>query len=76
MPLTRAELTRLLRMLERTRPEELDCSEVLHRVAGAIECMASGAELRPEYDAVLQHLQVCEECCEEADALRRILDGE
>lgn len=76
MSLTQDELSKLLHLLAHTRPQELDCTEVLHRVAGAVEALACGSELRPELEAVMQHLAVCDECREEADALRRILEDE
>lgn len=73
MLLTSNQRLRLLRMLEATAPEELDCSEFLHRVAGFVERLEPGAEPPPGYDDVIGHLRICVECREEFEVLHRML---
>ncbi len=73
MLLTSNQRLTLLRMLEATAPEELDCSEVLHRVAGFVERFESGSAPPPGYDDVIAHLRICVECREEFEVLHGVL---
>lgn len=70
------DLDELLRLVDLTRAEEIDCTEFLHRVAGYVERLG-GQELEvpPGYEDVAHHLRVCPECTEELDALCRALQG-
>lgn len=75
MKLSRERLLELLRLLEVTEVEEIDCSEFLSRVAGFVERMeAKGTP--PGYEAVLQHMKVCVECRDECESLIRALQEE
>lgn len=66
---TREQLRELLRVIQATRPQEIDCQEFLARVAAFLEAREPGKPLPPELAAVAQHLEVCLECSEEFDAL-------
>lgn len=59
----------LLRLIELTADEELDCSQFLDRVAAYVEAQVQRRDLPPEMAAVAQHLLVCPECCEEFEAI-------
>ena len=68
------QLQTLLELVLATEPDELDCDEMLHRVAALLEARGEGADLTPELAAVSQHLSLCPECREEFDALLRATD--
>ena len=67
------DLRRLLRWLDLTAFDEIDCEEFLARVAGVVEQLAPDQELPPGAAAVLHHLRVCPECDEEFQAILRVL---
>ncbi len=73
---TREQLAALARQLAATAPEEIDCEAVLDRVATYLAARRSDMALRPELDAVRQHLEVCPSCLEEFQALVRALAAE
>lgn len=67
----RERLHELLRLVQATEPDELDCDEFLARVAPLLEVVAAEKDLPAELRPVAQHLSVCPECKEEFDALLR-----
>lgn len=71
MKLTPDQLAELARLAHATADEEIDCAELLDRIAEFLhaspERRADEARLRQ----VAQHLQVCPECREEFLALIR-----
>jgi len=73
MTLSRANLLKLLELIDVTSAEEIDCSEFLHRVAGYIERLGPDGTPPPGYEDVVQHLRICPECLEEFEALYRAL---
>ncbi len=68
---TRERLRELLRILQATQPEELDCEQFLHRAAALLEAVQADEILPDALRPVAQHLSVCPECKEEFDALLR-----
>lgn len=76
MKLNRAELMRLLQLIDVTAIEEIDCSELLHRLGAYVERLGPGQTVPPGFEEVVQHLCVCPECFEEFEALREALQGE
>ena len=76
MSVSRDELRKLLELVDVTRDQEIDCSELLDRLAGYIERFEPDGPPPPGYEDVLQHLRVCAECFEEFEALYRALGGE
>ena len=71
------KLDLLLDLVVDTAPEEIDCEEVMHRLAAFVEAKAqdSGSEA-PKFAVLKQHLKVCHECVEELELLEKILGPE
>ena len=72
----RARLQQLVRSVERTIPNEIDCEEVLDRISSYLEAVQDKRIFGEELEAVRQHLSVCPECTEEFEALRAALETE
>lgn len=62
----------LLRLVEATAENEIDCDEMLSRLGAYLESLEAPGRTNPKLDAVAQHLQVCGECSEELEALLNI----
>ncbi|MFG0319969.1 MAG: hypothetical protein ACF8XB_22040 [Planctomycetota bacterium JB042] len=69
MPLTHDDLRHLLALLDVTAPREIDCTELLHRVAAYVERHAPSGAPPPGADDVKRHLAICPECLEEYETL-------
>ena len=72
MKATHEELLTLLKLVDITEPQEIDCEEFLHRVAGYLEQLSQKPDVPTEDEAFLHHLRVCPECLEEFQALYRV----
>lgn len=70
---TNKEILDLLRLIELTRDQEIDCTEFLNKAAGYVEQMMASKNPPSGYDDVVQHLQVCPECLEEFEQLLTVL---
>lgn len=68
-------LIQLLRMLEKTREDELSCDDVFALVDEYVEAVQRGEDVARLKPLVLQHLEMCRECEEEYQALLRVLEG-
>jgi hypothetical protein len=67
-------LQHLLKMLAKTQEDELDCGEV-HRVIDVYaETTARGEDSAKLLPMVKHHLEMCDCCDEEYEALLRILE--
>ena len=73
MPLSKSEIEKLLTLVGLTEDEEIDCDDCLARVAEFAERELAGRSVPASLEAVRHHLSVCEECCEEYEALGRAL---
>ena len=73
---SRKKLAMLARLIANTTPVEIDCGEVLDRVAPYLERCQEKLDLSPELDKVKQHLSVCPECLEEFEALEKLYEDE
>ncbi len=63
-----------LRVLEEVRSEELDCDEIFSKLDEYVERQADkrdAAELMP---LIREHLDLCPECCEEYEALLKVIE--
>ena len=76
MSANREDLLKLLRLLDITAVEEIDCTEFLHRAAGFVERFDPNGAHLPEHDDVVRHLKLCPECMEEFAALYEALRAE
>ena len=73
MSLSREQIAELLRLIGLTRDEEIDCERCLARVAEFAERELAGRSVPAGLEAVAHHLSICEESCEEYDALLQAL---
>lgn len=69
-------LRKLLALVEVTSDEEIDCSEFLDRMARFLDSIGPDGSLPEGSEAIVQHMRVCAECCEEFEALSRALHAE
>ena len=72
MPLTKKEIDDLLYLVGQTNDVEINCEQCLALVAEFAEQHLAGKSIDEGLIAVQQHLQVCPECREEYEALRRM----
>lgn len=63
------KLERLERMLAHTRTEELDCDECLEVVDSFAEGVLVGKDAAEAMPLVQEHLERCDDCREEFEAL-------
>ena len=73
MKMGREELLALLRLVDITEVEEIDCGEFLERVGAYLEGLAPDGTPPPGSEDVIHHLRTCPECLEEFEALYRAL---
>lgn len=73
---TREQLAKLARLVADTAGSELDCDEILDRLAALLERRGAPGELPPDLRQVKQHLSVCPECLEEFEALEGLYPDE
>ena len=74
MTLTREQIHDLLRLIDLTREQEIDCDECLSRIAEFVERELSGKSVSGALEAVRHHLQICPECREEYEVLQRAIE--
>ena len=75
MTLSPKEITSLLRLIGLTDDVEINCEQCLALVAEFAERRLTGKSIHDGLAAVEKHLEICSECREEYEALRRTLDG-
>ena len=73
MALSKEEIAELLRLVGLTRDEEIDCERCLALVAEFAVRVLAGRSVPAGLEAVAHHLSICEECCEEYEALLQAL---
>jgi hypothetical protein len=73
MSLSKEEIAKLLRLVDLTRDEEIDCERCLELVAEFAERELAGRSVPAAQEAVAHHLLICTECCEEYQALLQAL---
>ena len=71
--LTSGQVTSIVRMLGLTTDREFNCSECLQHVSEFAEAQLANKPVTEVIASVEQHLALCPECCEEYEALRKIL---
>lgn len=75
MPLSEKEIQSLLRMVDLTKEDEINCDQCLAQVAAFAEQELAGRSIPDSLVAIEHHLAVCGECREEYKALQRALEG-
>ena len=73
MSLSKKEIENLMRLIGLTKDNEIDCEECLSVVSEFAEEQLVGKSISASLKAVEHHLSICEECCEEYEALRQTL---
>jgi hypothetical protein len=68
-----ARLDRFMRMLEHTLEEELSCEDVHRLMAQYAEALEQGQDPAKLMPLVKHHLEMCQECEEELEAVLEIL---
>jgi predicted anti-sigma-YlaC factor YlaD len=74
-PLSPDQLAGLLKLVDATREQELNCQECRELAAEFAERQLAGVALDSALQMVEQHLEVCPECREEVLALKRVLEA-
>jgi uncharacterized protein (UPF0335 family) len=69
-------LTKLLHKVARTKQEEFDCQDVYELMDIYAETSALGQDAEAMLPLVKHHLEMCRDCLEEYEALKRILDSQ
>jgi hypothetical protein len=67
-------LGRLLRNVELTQEEEIDCTTCLEQVPVYVDRELAGADVAEEMPAIHLHLEQCGDCFEEYAALRDLVE--
>jgi len=75
MALSKKEIDGLMRLIGRTKDEEIDCEQCLALVAEFAEQELAGKSISDGLQAVEQHLSICAECHEEYQGLQQALGG-
>ena len=68
-------VAKLLRKLEITHEEECDCGEFHHMIDQYAESNIRGEDAARFMPLIRDHLEVCNECCEEYEALLKVLEA-
>ena len=69
MHVKREKLAWLAKAVVATLPEEIDCEEWLSRVGRLVELQRAREPITPDLKPVQQHMDVCQECAEDFQAL-------
>lgn len=74
MKLNRQQIQTLIRMVANTKTQELDCDEMMRALTAYADKLARGEVMEVTDAATIQHhLEICPECSEEFEFLRRIV---
>lgn len=63
-----------LRILENVREEEVPCDEIYHKLDEYVEREVSQKDAAQLMPLIREHLDICPECCEEYEALLKVLN--
>ncbi len=63
-----------LRVLEEVRVEDLTCDEIYLKLDEYVERQADKRDAAQLMPLIREHLDVCPECCEEYEALLKVLE--
>lgn len=63
-----------LRVLEQVRVEDMSCEQVFSRLDEYVDKQMSGEDAAVLMPLLREHFDLCPECCEEYEALLRVLE--
>jgi len=63
-----------LRVLEDVRAEELSCAEIYNKLDEYVECEMDCKDASHVMPLIREHLDICNECCEEYEALLDVIE--
>ena len=66
----------ILEILTKTHEEELDCGEVYDLIDQFVEAKVRGEDVSEAMPLIERHLDLCRDCLEEYEALRRVIEVE
>jgi hypothetical protein len=72
----RDDLEKVVKMVSRTREEEIGCDECFEQLDRFVEMQPSGLNPAEAMTLVKDHLDKCGDCCEEFEALIEALQTE
>jgi hypothetical protein len=75
MPLSKQEISDLIRLVRLARDDEIDCERCLTHVAEFAERELASRPVSAGLEAVAHHLSICAECREEYEALLQALEA-
>jgi hypothetical protein len=64
-----------LRVLEDVRAEELTCDEIFSKLDEYVERQVNKRDAAQLMPLIREHLDICPECCEEYEALLKVIEG-
>jgi len=70
----RAPIEWMIRSLERTSEQEISCDDVYAMLDQYAESHLRGEDTAKVMPLLKQHLDICQECCQEYDALLDVLE--
>jgi predicted transcriptional regulator len=75
MGISPSQTEMVLHMLEKTQTVELSCDEVFELLDQYTEMVMRGEDVKNLLPLVHYHLEMCSDCTEEFEALKRILEA-
>lgn len=63
-----------LRVLEEVRAEELTCDEIYSKLDEYVDRQANKHDAAQLMPLIREHLDICPECCEEYEALLKVVE--
>jgi predicted anti-sigma-YlaC factor YlaD len=69
MALSRENIEKLLNAVLRVSPGGVDCDRCMDEIHAFVERELQGKDIPKALDAVREHLEICQECREEYEAL-------
>lgn len=76
MQLSKNNMKSLLEHISKTKDVELPCDDVYELIDEFADAAARGEDTSKLMPLVQHHLEICRDCLEEYEALRRILEAE
>lgn len=73
-PLSDEVVQQFLRILDDVRAEDVPCSEVFSRLDEYVEKEFNGEDVSRLMPLLKEHLEICQDCCDEYEALLSILE--